>query len=400
MNYACLIKIFAAIAIAVFSPAVEASAGELTGFVSVEGRIFANPPAFPDQERDGISAALQPEYYHQWQAGRRSFTIVPFLRLDSTDHERTHFDMRELFGLWVFDDWELGVGIRKVFWGVTESQHLVDIINQTDLVEAPDGEEKLGQPMINISVPRDWGTIDLFILPYFRERTFPGRDGRLRSGIFVDTNRASYESGTEEWHPDFALRYSRTIGEWDIGLSYFRGTGREPTLLPGRDSSGNDLFIPFYEQINQLGLDLQLVADQWLWKLEMINRSGQKDSFIALTGGFEYTLYGIFDTSMDLGLIGEWLYDERGSRYSVFENDIMGGLRLAVNDAASTEILLGVIQDTDSSARLISLESSRRLGDHWKAVAEIRTFLNQPSDDLLFSYRDDDFLQFELVYYF
>ena len=93
------------------------------------------------------------------------------------DSERTHFDIRELFGLWVFERWELGVGIRKVFWGVTESQHLVDIINQTDLVDSIDGEEKLGQPMVNVSIPHEWGTVDLFILPYFRERTFPGRDG-------------------------------------------------------------------------------------------------------------------------------------------------------------------------------------------------------------------------------
>ena len=60
-----------------------------------------------------------------------SFTFQPFIRIDQQDEERSHFDIRELAWLHVGNDWELRTGIRKVFWGVNESQHLVDIINQT-----------------------------------------------------------------------------------------------------------------------------------------------------------------------------------------------------------------------------------------------------------------------------
>lgn len=378
----------------------EVSAGEWSGYVAAEARLFAYSPNFSNQKRHNASVALQPDYYHEWKRGR-SFTFVPFLRLDSADSERTHFDIRELFGLRVFEDWELGVGIRKVFWGVTESQHLIDIINQTDFVESIDGEEKLGQPMINLSVPRDWGTIDVFILPYFRERTFPGSNGRLRSASVVDTDQTVYESGAKEYHIDAAIRYSHTIGDWDIGLSHFRGTGREPTLTEGTDNEGNSVLIPSYEQINQTGLDLQWVADEWLWKLETIYRTGQGDGFFAWTGGFEYTFVGIAGSGMDLGVISEWLYDDRGDDATTpFEDDIMIGFRLAVNDAASTEALFGVIQDFSSDARFLSLESSRRLGDHWKATLEMRALLDQPDDDLLDDLRDDDFLQIELAYYF
>jgi len=47
------------------------------------------------------------------------------------------------------------VGINSVFWRVVESNHLVDILNQTDLIEDIDGEEKLGQPMISLSTQQD-----------------------------------------------------------------------------------------------------------------------------------------------------------------------------------------------------------------------------------------------------
>ena len=103
--------------------------------------------------------------------------------------------MRELLYQRVFDQAELRVGIGRVFWGVTESYKLVDVINQTDLVENVDREDKLGQPLVNLTFVRDWGALDLYVLPGFRERTYPGREGRLRSEPLVDTNRATYESG-------------------------------------------------------------------------------------------------------------------------------------------------------------------------------------------------------------
>jgi hypothetical protein len=375
-------------------------AHELSGYVSAEGRFFFNDPLSSEQERDNGSFAFQPEYYHEWEDGS-AFLFVPFGRLDSADSERTHFDIRELNYLWPTDDLELRFGVGKVFWGVTEFVHLVDIVNQTDLIENIDEEDKLGQPMVHLSVPRDWGILDMFLLPYFRERTFPGREGRLRSALVVDTDHPMYESDDEEHHVDFVARYSNTIGDWDFGIYHFVGTGREPTLLPGANRKGQPVLVPFYEQINQTGLDLQMVAGQWLWKLESLYRTGQGDGFFASVGGCEYTLVGVAETDMDLGLIAEYAYDERRDEATtVYENDAMFGVRLAVNDIDSTELLAGLIQDLDSPARALSIEASRRFGSNWKLSLQAWGFLDSPADDPLFNVRDDDFLQVELAYYF
>ncbi len=373
---------------------------ELSGYVAGAGMVFFNDPLFPGQERDNASFALQPEYYHEWGNGS-SFTFVPFARLDSADSKRSHFDVRELSWLWLGESWELRIGIGKVFWGVTEFLHLVDIINQTDLVEALDGEEKLGQPMIHLSIPRRWGVLDLILLPYFRERTFPGHKGRLRSALEVDTESARYESARKERHLDFAFRYSHTIGDWDFGIYNFDGTGREPTLLSGVNANGESVLIPFYEQVNQTGLDIQVVEGNWLFKLEALYRTGQREDFLASVGGFEYALENMVSSGMDLGMIGEWAYDERGDEAATsFQNDAMFGLRLAVNDAASSELLLGFIQDLEGSSRALSIEGSRRVGDNWLVSVESRAFLDQPEDDPLYSLRDDAFFQLELACYF
>jgi len=106
-------------------------------------------------------------------------------------------------------------------------------------------------------------------------------------------------------------------------------------------------------------------------------------------------------SNMDFGMIGEWMFDTREDEASTaFENDIATGLRLAVNDAASTEALLGWMQDLDTSARFLFLEASRRFGDNWLLTAELRTFLNQPPEDFLFEQHDDEVMQIELSYYF
>ena len=114
--------------------ALTATAGEFSGFLSAEGSYFISEPLFPDQARNSASLAVQPEYFHQWVNGS-VFSAVLFAMVDSADSQRTHFDVRELNYLWLNDSWELRVGVGRVFWGTTEFVHLVDIINQTDLVE-------------------------------------------------------------------------------------------------------------------------------------------------------------------------------------------------------------------------------------------------------------------------
>lgn len=375
---------------------------EFSGVLEAEARLFATSAIHPDQEDGSASFAFQPEYYHEWESGS-SFAFVPFLRVDSADSARTHFDIRELTFLSLHEDFELRTGVRKVFWGVTEVLHLIDIINQTDQVENVDAEDKLGQPMVNLSLARDWGTLDLFWLPYFRERTFPGADGRLRGATVIDTSRTVYQSSAEVWNSDWAFRYSKVLDEWDVGIAHFMGTGREPTLLDGgTDDRGNPLKIPFYEQINQTSVDISYVPGNWLWKFEGLFRAGQgNEDYFAMTGGFEYTLNGIFASVMDLGFIVEGMFDERGRRATTaFENDVVFGLRLSANDAASTEALFGWVQDTEDSARFIFLEASRRIAANWTLNVEVRTFFSQPGNDFLFDERADEMMQMELAYHF
>lgn len=396
-SVACLI-----LASLVNSPVSADINEELSGFIAIEPRFFLEDPLASGQRGDvDFSLVLQPEYYLEWDNGDQSLTFVPFVRWDQHDNQRTHWDIRELFWLKVWEDWELSTGIRKVFWGVTESQHLVDIINQTDLIENLDTEDKLGQPMIKVAWIQDWGTLETYLMPFFRERTFGGRKGRLRPIPIADEDNAIYESPAEDTHFDWALRYSHTVGMFDIGLAHFMGTSREPRLEVGTDSQGGAARIPFYDVINQTSLDLQMTAGDWLWKFEGISREGFGNSFRAFVGGFEYTIVGVRDTVADLGLLAEYHFDERGDKAtSAFDNDLFGAFRLTLNDVQSTELLAGATVDLETQAVFVNVEGSRRLTDHLKLSLEVRILTNFPETDPFTFARQDDHIQVELSYYF
>jgi hypothetical protein len=384
--------------------ALPASAQDwsVSGEVGVEARIFPNSPAYADQKDSALSPStfIEPEFVVEWSGGDDRFTFKPYLKLDADDDNRSHADIREANWLHVGEDYDLVIGLDKVYWGVAESRHLVDIINQDDRVEDLDGEDKLGQPMLQLALNKDWGTTTLFVLPGFRERTFPGDDARLRGSLPISDD-VTYDAGAEAYHVDFAIRWAHSIGDFDIGLSHFHGTSREPRF---RVSSGETELVPHYDLIDQTGFDLQYTKDAWLLKFEAIGRAGHGQYFPASVAGVEYTLFQIFESDADLGLLAEYLYDGRDDSADApgtpFQDDIFLGARLALNDEQDTSLLAGVIVDRVEGSTLATVEAERRLGQDWRLAVEARMFIGIDRADVLHGLRRDDVLTVRLSRFF
>jgi hypothetical protein len=256
--------------------------------------------------------------------------------------------------------------------------------------------------MANLNFYTDHGTFGLFVLPGFRKRTFPDGDARMRGVLPVIADDARFESGAEERHVDLAASWRRTFGGLDLRLAHFHGTGREPRMI-AELRSGNAVFVPFYDQIDQSSVDAQYTVGDWLFKFEGIVRSGQGDRFAAAVGGFEYTITGFAGTRADLGLLAEYHYDGRDGDAppTLFDRDIFVGMRYALNDPESTSVLAGAIVDQSDRSTLFSVEVERRVGDRWKAEAELRYFVNVSDDDpILFGIARDDHLLLRLSRYF
>ena len=395
-------KLFvAAIALLALLPLHTALANDLTWEAGLQVQHFWEEAQSEEQSSDNLSGSLQASYYRDWNDGLRQFVATPFYREDGSDPKRSQFDLREFYVLESLDQADVYLGLRKVFWGVTETLNLVNIINQSDAVEDASIEEKLGQPMLSATWFADNGDWDFFLLPYFRERTLPGAEGRFRTALVVDTDNAIYESEDEQNHLDWALRWSAVLGDFDLGLSYFSGTSRAPKLLLSTNAEGEPVLVPYYQLLDQAGLDLQYTTDSWIWKLEAVSRYVGSQRSSAAVGGFEYTWYGVAESVIDIGFLSEYQYDDRtGDDEPIADDDLALGLRLLFNDVQDSQLLAIYRQDLGTPSSLSSLEAQRRIGDSMQINLSIGTFYSTEPADPFYSFRNDDLLQLDLIYYF
>jgi hypothetical protein len=165
--------------------------------------------------------------------------------------------------------------------------------------------------------------------------------------------------------------------------------------------------------MDQSSLDLQAITGGWLWKLEAVTRSGQGKRIRSLAGGYEYTFVGVGESVIDVGVITEYLYDSRGDDIdtaavlagepfftSPFQNDLVIGTRLTLNDVDGSELLFSVIVDLDGGGQSYNVEASRRFGNAWKLSLEARGLTNVPPDNVFKSLEDDTRVRVELARYF
>ena len=384
--------------IAPMSFAVE----NLSGYIGFERKQFFNDPIHNNQEKHTSSVSGFIEYHQDFSDSQLVFS--GFGRHDHNDAERSNWDIRELYWWQDFNTFQIYAGIRKVFWGVTESVHLVDIINQTDQAENINGDEKLGQPMVQFLLEQDWGTIEAFILPYSRERTFPGEQGRLRTRLPI-VDAPTYQSSDEENHIDLALRWSHYFSIWDFGLSHYSGTARIPAFIPYFEENSNSQPVglsAYYAQIEQTGWDMQATIDAWLLKAEIVSLYEQdygRGSLFA--GGIEYSFFAIAGGNSDIGIIAEYQFDDRPSnRATIAQNDLALGVRWALNDIDGSELLFIVNKDLDHDNAFITLEANRRINDDWKLEIQAVAFEGIEEGTPEYDFREDDHLQVEIRRYF
>ena len=442
-----------AAALALIGVAGAASAAEFDfeAEIWLDGRAFFQAPEWNDQDDRRVqpSIALTGGLTVTFEGGQDSLRLVPFGRIDPTVTARSHWDIREGYYLHQDDGWDVLFGATRVFWGVTESRHLVNIINQVDQLEDIDNEDYLGQPMLNVSLFGDWGTLDLFAMTGFRERQYPNNTGRYSLPISIAEDDARFESDLEHWQPDLAVRYRTTFDNWDFGLSHFYGTSREPRFgvalddaaaflppavqaqlealtlaslgdlsdiddaLAGSGISTADALAaaddfmslaPIYDVINQTGLEVLGVYDNLIIKFEGMTRTGHGgDRIWAAVGGFEYTFTDVGSSGMDVGLLGEFLYDSRDlddGPYTVFDNDLFAGVRVTFNDLDSTTLLVGGYVDVDLGSTILTAELETRLYDNIKLSVEGRGYPYVNQSDPLRVFEKDSYVQVRLSFYF
>ena len=332
------------------------------GYFGVEGRTFNQSPAISGQMRQGLSLVAQPEFSYESPNRRHRINATLFGRF-SVEPRYGSVDVRELNWQYHRDGWSVLAGMNRVFWGATESRHVIDVVNQSDMRESFVGDVKLGQLMVAASLQRSWGQLELYALPHFRTRAFPPSDDRPRLQLPLADAKVSNGAPL-----DWATRVSISRGDVDLHAYYFRGVNREPDLIPVFDGSGPPTALrPIYQQIGQIGGDVQYAHGAWLFKGELMHRSKPDAQYQAGVGGFEYGIARLFGGASDLALLAEYQFDNRPDTEwpAPATRGVYAGMRLGLNDKASSEAKAGTVYDLRSHSWLIRGEFTRRLTDQW-----------------------------------
>jgi hypothetical protein len=386
-------------------------------------RLEAESRAFFHSGQAAQSVAAQ--FEAKGQVNGLKWRIDAFARQFDPDPNRNTLDLRQALITAKQGAQEVQLGVGKVFWGVTESRHLVDVVNTPDFAQDLDGEAKLGQALISFSQSFDGaGRLTAYVLPFSREATIATLHPRLPFPLagesrFQSPNQTALAARWQGRGENYGVA-------WDVAGSYFQGRARLPDFLPClRQGSGfsntqnqnncdlaglmnappnlppalinvltalgllpseaelrrlaeqNLVLVPFTPQEQRLGLELQAVQGAVAYKLEALYR--QRGTFMAARQSTWAAVAGVEISDQwrgwDVGYLAEFLYDQqRGLLQGRFDHDVFVGFRLSLNDVGGSTALGGVVLDRSGKEPLYTLKMQRRLSDDWRIGLNYRQF--------------------------
>ena len=335
-----------------------------------------------------------------------NFISEPYFRYDHNDKNRTLFDLKVNKFTYFKDNYEIKFGIDEVFWGITESKNIVDIINSNDST-AGDLKEKLGQPLLAYTFFSDnIGYMDFYYLPQLIKSSQISQEGRLRFSNPTENYGHIYSGGSGEKVPSWAFKWEKNIGISDFSIQGFRGNSRENSITPILEGTTIKYF-PAYERISQLGTYAQLVSGPIIYKLEAIKRNGQKNSknirknFFSYTFGIEYLYNRLFEKKWDISTFIEYSNDDRNNdSLDILQNDLFIAARLVFNDIEGTELTTSATFDLDGGGNTALTEFSSRLSENMRVTGLYQAYWSTNNKDILYSFRRDNYFGLKVVKYF
>jgi hypothetical protein len=122
---------------------------------------------------------------------------------------------------------------------------------------------------------------------------------------------------------------------------------------------------------------------------------------MGFAGGLECTFGNVNNSGLDIGLLGEYIYDNRNDlALSGLQSDAFTGIRISFNDTQDTQILAGAIIDVNRSTKLYNIEASRRIRNSWRINLNTRLFQSVSDREFIYFIRNDSFFEFTVSRFF
>lgn len=372
------------------------------GELALEGRVFPDDDVAVTEDQ-GLGLFGRLEVGHEWRRFQERVRL--YGRLDHFDRQRSVLVLEEGWAQVSGERLRLRAGVDIVNWTATEAFHPADVINARNLDSDLENLEKVGEPMVALQVRLFSSTnLQLLYMPYRSEPIFSSPRSRLglAPGLDPRGTRQMIDRDGRLTDDDFghqaAVAIRQSWGGADLTVHALEHMDRSQPLVRLDPATMRPLVL--FQTVRQVGGTYQQAIAALLVKVEGAYRRfvdpAEPLPGIAVFGpesqpdhgqvalGIEYGIphesgmesTAIVEGQALLGVSGE----VAGAALTPFQRDVLVGYRLAFNDEAGRELMVGAIGDLERLGEgIVTVSYAQRIGETWTIRAGVRVF-NAESD--------------------
>jgi len=376
------------------SDLVTESGGEIT----LESRFFQNDKkSKTDDYGIGAYFRLQQGIRYDWL----STNLRVAGRVDSVDKDRNLVYFEEAWVQAQYLFLNLKVGSQLFNWSATEAFHPAEIINARNFDSNLENAEKIGTLAVSLEALLGDFSISGYYFPYYQLPNYPGTSSRLQfyeipdgqalgSALKIDQNG---NISSDDYGHQYGGRVRYSGGSFDLTFHYLEILSNiQP--LPAVNLATSELQL-MYPRLKQAGSTLQWAIGPWLVKSEVAYRhypalaSAIQANYVSFVNGSVVPFTGPpadhvvaafgLEYGFDIGdgaeltfltegqfLGGEKIDRTTAAQLDIFQADILGGVRLALNDLLDRALLVSVIGDLEREQELLlNVSYSQRITEQW-----------------------------------
>lgn len=382
------------------------------GTFKSKGEVTAESRAFSDDDNDqtqdtGLAMFARIETRYRKDGWR--LNIRGFGRVDNKDSSRDLTAIEEAWFGYRKKGWDVRLGYQMLNWTATEAFHPADVVNSRNLDSNIENPEKLGEMMLSVRKRIRDGGLTFYYMPRIEDPELPGSSSRLSflpdGATYTDPLwlTDSDEAADGEYEPQWGARFTQTIGDADLSVHYLDHLDRQQPLAIVQPGETGLNVTPVYFRVKDYGLTYLHVLGGLIFKLEAAHKdfvehdgSVISSSFIdapiqhldhtQIAFGLEYGLAhvkGSETTFLFEGQTIEGVDEVERASLSIFQRDLLVGVRHAFNDTMGREILATAIVDAERNHEyLLNLSYTQRLSDTWSIDVGAR-YIDAPQKETL-----------------
>jgi len=326
----------------------------------------------------------------------------------SSYKQRRYCMVNELYIIKDFSEYSLHFGKEIKYFGELEGYNIADFYNQKNYLKDP------------FDKSAKYGNVGADITHYFGDNSITFGMKLYEEGLEYPQNNTPYTPFALSYDKDLYLSASRYTPTPYIAVSIvddsFIESETQLIFLHGYDTKRSFIFTTptqiaqYAYRVNKGLLLAHIIYNDTLYKTELgytdVLDNSMMSDYTQLSFGVEQSLYDLVGCDMTVYVeYYAYLYSDDTKIKNVdiseiYDNDLFVALRVAFEDAGSTELKLGVLEDFQKDQSVWKIEAKSRFFQHYILSGSYLGIFAKKDQTLLGAFANTNRLEFSIAYTF